>query len=133
MGRDVAHLRGEVERDREPGLSQSEEVVIAAIGRAGVSKARVLAHGPEARAVHQRVDAAQVGRPTGVLLPPPDQVGARHGDQGSSGVMARRSCPVSTAVPGATGIERTRPVSGATSAFYIFIASTTTSGRPAST
>jgi hypothetical protein len=57
----VAHLCGEIERYGEPRLTERQEIVVALIRRYRVSEACVLAHGPEAGAVHRRVDAAKVG------------------------------------------------------------------------
>ena len=54
----VADLGGEVEGDGEPGLSLLKEVVVAAVALVGGAKAGVLAHGPEAAAVHVRLHAA---------------------------------------------------------------------------
>ena len=62
----VAHLRREVERHGEPRLAERKEVVVALVRRLGGPEARVLAHGPEARAVHRWVDTAEVGRLAGM-------------------------------------------------------------------
>jgi len=55
------HLRRQVERDREAGLALREQVVVALVGLARVAEAGVLAHGPEAAAVHRRLRAAGEG------------------------------------------------------------------------
>src|SRR5215470_6466135 len=58
MIRVEADLRGEIERDGEAGLALAEEIAIALVGFDSGAKAGVLAHGPEAAAVHRRVNAA---------------------------------------------------------------------------
>ena len=52
-------LRGQVERHRQPGGAVLEQVAIADVRLLRRRVARVLAHGPPARAVHLRVDAAR--------------------------------------------------------------------------
>ena len=54
-----ADLRGKIESDGEAGLSLFEQIAIAAIGFDGGAEAGVLAHGPEAAAVHRGIDAAR--------------------------------------------------------------------------
>ena len=49
----VADLRRQVERHRKPGLALLQQVSVALVGFLGGGKARVLAHGPQARAVHR--------------------------------------------------------------------------------
>jgi hypothetical protein len=49
-----AELRGQVERDREPGLPLGEEVLEALVGLARRAEAGVLPHRPELPAVHGR-------------------------------------------------------------------------------
>ena len=61
-----ADLRGEIESNREAGLAFAEEIAIALVGFDGGAEAGVLAHGPEAAAVHGGVDAAGVGEFAGV-------------------------------------------------------------------
>ena len=61
----VAHLGRQVERDRQPGLALLEEVAEARVRLLGGGEARVLAHRPEAAAVHRRLDAAREGRLAG--------------------------------------------------------------------
>jgi len=56
----VPHLGREVERHREPGGALIDEVVEALVRLRGGTHPRVLAHRPEASAVHGRVDAARV-------------------------------------------------------------------------
>ncbi len=56
-----ADLRGEIEGDGEASLAFAEEVAIALVGFDGAAEAGVLAHGPEAAAVHGGVDAAGIG------------------------------------------------------------------------
>src|SRR6266704_2090512 len=53
-----ADLRGEIEGDGEPGLSLAQKIAIALVGFDGGAEAGVLAHGPEAAAVHGGIDAA---------------------------------------------------------------------------
>ena len=53
----VAHLGRQVEGDRQPGLALLEEVAEALVGLLGGREAGVLAHRPEAAAVHRRLDA----------------------------------------------------------------------------
>ena len=55
----VAHLRGQVEGHRETRLTLLEEVAEALVGVRGGAEAGVLAHRPEAAAVHRRLDAAR--------------------------------------------------------------------------
>ena len=54
----VAHLGRQVERDREARLAVVEQVTEPAVGLLGRREARVLAHRPEAAAVHRGLDAA---------------------------------------------------------------------------
>ena len=54
----VAHLGRQVEGDRQPGLALLEEVAEAPVRLLGRREAGVLAHRPEAAAVHRRLDAA---------------------------------------------------------------------------
>ena len=54
----VAHLRRQVEGDRQPGLAVGEQVPEALVGLGGGREAGVLAHRPEAAAVHRGLDAA---------------------------------------------------------------------------
>ena len=53
-----AHLRRQVERDREAGLALVEQVAEALVGVLRASPAGVEPHRPEPAAVHARVDAA---------------------------------------------------------------------------
>ena len=55
----VAHLGGQVERHAEAGLPLPEEVAVAPVGLRRRAEARVLAHRPEAPAVHGGLDAAR--------------------------------------------------------------------------
>ena len=61
-----ADLGGEIERYGKAGLAFAEEIAIALVGFVGAAEAGVLAHGPEAAAVHVRIDAAGVGEFAGV-------------------------------------------------------------------
>ena len=61
-----ANLRGEIEGYGEAGLAFAEQIAIALVGFDGGAEARVLAHGPEAAAVHRWIDAAGVGEFAGV-------------------------------------------------------------------
>ena len=63
----VAHLGGQVEGARQPGLPGVEEELEALVGRLGGAEAGVLAHRPQLRAVHLGVDAPGVGE--GARLP----------------------------------------------------------------
>ena len=56
-----AHLRGQIEGHRESGGALREQIAVAAVALLGGAEAGVLAHGPEAAAVHVAVDAARVG------------------------------------------------------------------------
>ena len=55
----VADLGRQVEGDGEAGLALVEEVAVAAVRLLGVAEAGVLAHRPEAAAVHRGLDAAR--------------------------------------------------------------------------
>ena len=57
----VAHLGRQVEGHREAGLAGREQVFVALVGFLGRAETGVLAHGPEAAAVHGRLHAAGVG------------------------------------------------------------------------
>ena len=57
----VAHLGRQVEGDRQPGLPLREQVAETLVGLLGRREARVLAHRPEAAAVHRRLDASGEG------------------------------------------------------------------------
>ena len=56
----VAHLGGQIEGDRESSGALREQVTIAPVAFLGGAEAGVLAHGPQAAAVHLAVDAAGV-------------------------------------------------------------------------
>ena len=58
----VADLRGQIEGDGKPGGSLGEQEFVAAVALFGVAHAGVLAHGPEAAAVHGGLDAAGEGK-----------------------------------------------------------------------
>ncbi len=55
----VTDLRWQIERDRQARLSLLEQIAITLIGFLRCGKARILTHGPEARAIHRRLDAAR--------------------------------------------------------------------------
>src|SRR5690606_38348979 len=59
-------LGGQVEGDRETGLTGLEEVEETAVGLGGGAKPGVLAHRPETGPVHPRVDPAGVGHLPGL-------------------------------------------------------------------
>ena len=61
----VADLGGQVEGDGEAGGSLVEEEFVTAVALFRVTHAGVLAHGPEAAAVHGGLDAAGVGELAG--------------------------------------------------------------------
>ena len=54
-----ANLRGQIEGDGEPGGSVGQQIFVALVGFLGVAHARVLAHGPEASAIHGGLHAAR--------------------------------------------------------------------------
>ena len=56
----IADLGGQVEGDREPGLALVEQVAVALVGFRRCAEACVLAHGPQAAAIHVFVDAPRV-------------------------------------------------------------------------
>ncbi len=62
-----AHLGGQVERDGKAGGALREQVLVTAVAFFGGAETGVLAHGPEAGAVHFRVDAARVGEFAGLV------------------------------------------------------------------
>ena len=62
----VADLGGEIEGHREARGAVREEEFVAAVGLLGVAHAGVLAHGPEAAAIHGGLDAAGVGILAGI-------------------------------------------------------------------
>src|ERR1700719_3728892 len=55
-------LRGQVESDGKPRLALIEQIAIALVGFSSTAKSCVLAHGPEAAAIHRRINAARVGK-----------------------------------------------------------------------
>ena len=57
----VADLGRQIEGDAQAGLSLAQQVLEALVGFGGGAVARVLAHGPEAAAVHRRLHAAGEG------------------------------------------------------------------------
>ncbi len=57
----VADLGGQVKSHREAGLPLLQQVAVAAVGFCGAGVTGVLAHGPEAPAVHAGLDAAGEG------------------------------------------------------------------------
>ena len=57
-----AHLGGQIEGHAEPGLALLEQELVATVGLGRSGKAGILAHGPEAAAVHGLLHAAGVGR-----------------------------------------------------------------------
>ncbi len=59
-----AHLGRQIERDGKSGDALRQQIAIAPVAFLGGSEAGVLAHGPEAAAVHVRIDPARV-RDTG--------------------------------------------------------------------
>ena len=75
----VAHQRRQIEGHRKTGLSLRQQVAEARVGVFGRAEAGELAHGPEALAIHRRVNAARVGRLAGhaeiAIRIPPGQVG----------------------------------------------------------
>ena len=68
----VAHLRGEVERGGEAGLTGGKQHSEAGVGILGGAEAGVLPHGPEPAGVHRGLNAPEKGpaaRLAGVSLP----------------------------------------------------------------
>ena len=63
-----AHLGGEVEGDGESGGALRKQVAIALVAFFGAAEAGVLAHGPEAGAVHVLINAAGVGELAGLFV-----------------------------------------------------------------
>ena len=80
----VADLRGQIEGHRESRGSVGEEEFVAAIGLFCVAHAGVLAHGPEASAIHGGLDAAREGVFAGIAEV---AVGVE-----ADGVRGRRRC-----------------------------------------
>ena len=62
----VAHLRRQVEGDGDAGLPLLQQIAIAPVGVGGVAEAGVLAHRPQAAAVHAGLDAAGEGELAGI-------------------------------------------------------------------
>ena len=56
----VAHQRGHVEVDREPGLAVLDQIAKALVGVLAGAEAGDLPHGPEAAAIHRRIRAAGI-------------------------------------------------------------------------
>ncbi len=87
-----ADLGRKVEGDGESGSAVGEQVFVALVGFLGVAHAGVLAHGPEAAAIHGRLHAPGEGILAGIahfpILIPAFQVGwrvqAMNGDVGGS-------------------------------------------------
>ena len=61
-----ADLRGQIEGHGESGSGLAEQIAIALVGFGGGAEAGVLAHGPEAAAVHGGINAAGVGKFAGI-------------------------------------------------------------------
>ncbi len=61
-----ADLSGEIEGDGKAGLAFAQEVAVTLVGFEGGAEAGVLAHGPEAAAVHGGIDAAGKGEFSGI-------------------------------------------------------------------
>ncbi len=56
------HLRGQIERHREPGLALGQQVAVALVGLERRAKAGILPHRPELAPVHRGIDSARVGK-----------------------------------------------------------------------
>ena len=54
-------LRGQIKCDRQSGSPVSEQIFVAFIGFFGISHARILAHGPQASAIHRGLHTASEG------------------------------------------------------------------------
>ena len=65
MVRVVAHLGGQVEGARQPGLARAEQELEPLVGRLGRAEPGVLAHGPQPAPVHVGPDPPGVGVPAG--------------------------------------------------------------------
>src|ERR1700676_5558570 len=61
-----ADLRGQIESYGKTGLAFAEQIAVALVGFDSGAEAGVLAHGPEAAAVHGGIDAAGVREFAGV-------------------------------------------------------------------
>ena len=61
-----ADLRRQIERHRQSGGSVREQIFVALVRFLGVAHAGVLAHGPEAAAIHGGLHAAREGKFAGV-------------------------------------------------------------------
>ena len=61
-----ADLCGKIESHRKARLAFAQEITIAAVGFDGRAEAGILAHGPEAAAVHRGIDSARVRKFAGV-------------------------------------------------------------------
>ena len=61
-----AHLGGQIEGHRKSGGALREQIAVAPVAFFGGAEAGVLAHGPEAAAVHVAIDAAGVGKFAGL-------------------------------------------------------------------
>ena len=55
----MAHLRGQVEGDRQPAGAVRDKLLVALVGLLGGAEAGVLPHRPGPAGVHRRVDAAR--------------------------------------------------------------------------
>ena len=72
-----AELRGQVEGDAQAGLTAGKQQPVPLVALLGGGHPGVLAHGPAAAPVHRRVDAAGVGKDTGIGQIPGASPGAR--------------------------------------------------------
>ena len=57
----VAHLGRQVKGDGKPGLAGRKQIFIALVGFFGGTETGILAHGPEAAAIHGRLHATGIG------------------------------------------------------------------------
>ena len=62
-----AHLGGQIEGDGKSGDALREQITVALVALFGGAEAGVLAHGPEAAAVHVGVDSAREGELAGLV------------------------------------------------------------------
>ena len=60
------NLRRQIERHGKPRLAFAKQIAVPLVGFSGAGEARVLAHGPEAAAIHGGINAARVGKFAGV-------------------------------------------------------------------
>ena len=105
----VAHLGRQVEGHREAGLALLEQVAEALVGVGRGREAGVLAHRPEAAAIHRRLDAAGEGELAG---PPEVALLVQVGDVGRGVEVADLDLARGPEVRPALGVVGERPGPG---------------------